>query len=104
MAETDDSPSTGPAPDPGEEELSTIEVEMDDVPQLDAHGQPSDSAPSTPRKSAFPGRRMESFQEEGSELGSIDAASVDALPRRGGSPIDSVLSGGPDDTPSIQVR
>lgn len=40
---------------------------------------------------------------EAEELSSIDGASVDALPRRAGSPIDSLMSG-PDDSPSIQVQ
>jgi hypothetical protein len=37
------------------------------------------------------------------ELSSVDGASIDAIPRRAGSPIDSVMSG-PDDSPSVQVR
>jgi hypothetical protein len=41
--------------------------------------------------------------ETGSQISSIDGESVDALPRRAVSPIDSVMSG-PDDTPSVQVR
>jgi hypothetical protein len=40
---------------------------------------------------------------EAEELSSIDGASVDALPRRAGSPIDSLMSG-PDDSPSVQVN
>jgi len=35
--------------------------------------------------------------------GSDDGSSMDGLPRRAGSPIDSLLSG-PDDSPSVQVR
>lgn len=41
--------------------------------------------------------------DDAEELSSIDGASVDALPRRAGSPIDSLMSG-PDDSPSVQVR
>lgn len=40
--------------------------------------------------------------EDAEELSSVDGASVDAIPRRAGSPIDSVMSG-PDDSPSVQV-
>jgi vacuolar protein sorting-associated protein 8 len=35
--------------------------------------------------------------------GSDDGSSMDGLPRRAGSPIDSLLSG-PEDSPSVQVR
>lgn len=42
-------------------------------------------------------------EDDSSELSSVAASSVDALPKRVGSPIDSVMSG-PDDTPSIQVH
>jgi hypothetical protein len=46
---------------------------------------------------------MREQQEDGSELSSVDAGSVDAIPRMPGSPVESV-SYANDDTPSMQVR
>lgn len=43
------------------------------------------------------------YGEDGSELSSVDASSIDAIPRRAGSPIDSVASGH-GYSPSFQVR
>ena len=69
----------------------------DDVPYLDSAEAPVELQDASARR-----RQGQEVREEGSEMGSIDAGSVDALPRRVESPIDSVMSG-PDDTPSIQV-
>ena len=46
---------------------------------------------------------QEQQDDDDAGLDSADAASVDAIPRRPASPMDSVLSG-PDDTPSVQVH
>jgi vacuolar protein sorting-associated protein 8 len=94
-------------------------LDGDDVPQLETHDdddadaneQGEDEAdndePVEPQCFPVQGtgsvQVTQEMQTEGSELGSVDASSVDALPRRAGSPIESVLSG-PDDTPSVQVR
>lgn len=40
--------------------------------------------------------------QDGSDMSSLGGSSLQGLPKRAGSPIDSVMSG-PDDTPSIQV-
>lgn len=76
-----------------------------DVPQLVVEEVQDEPAPSEMGNGSVAGRYREIMQEQredGSELSSLDAGSVDALPRRVGSPIDSIMSG-PDDTPSIQV-
>lgn len=72
-------------------------LNADDVPQLD-----SAEAPVELQDASAARRQGQEAQEEGSEMGSIDAGLVDALPRRLDSPVDSMLSG-PDDTPSVQV-
>lgn len=45
---------------------------------------------------------MQQQHQDGSDVSSLENSSFHGLPKRAGSPIDSVLSG-PDDTPSIQV-
>lgn len=90
----------------------------DDVAQLEAHDDDAgndgegggeddnddavelqDRPPQDPRSLQV----IQEMQTDGSELSSVDASSVDALPRRVDSPGESMLSG-PDDTPSVQVR
>lgn len=76
-----------------------------DVPQLvveEAQDEPKQIETSNGSVAGRFREIMQDQHEDGSELSSLDAASVDALPRRAGSPIDSVMSI-PDDTPSIQV-
>lgn len=46
---------------------------------------------------------MQQQHQDSSDVSSLGGSSLHGLPRRVGSPIDSVMSG-PDDTPSIQVR
>lgn len=46
---------------------------------------------------------MQRQNQDGSDVSSLAGSELHGLPRRVGSPIDSVLSG-PDDTPSVQVR
>lgn len=45
---------------------------------------------------------MQQQHQDSSDVSSVGGSSFHGLPKRAGSPIDSVLSG-PDDTPSIQV-
>jgi hypothetical protein len=45
---------------------------------------------------------MQQQHQDSSDVSSLGGSSLHGLPKRAGSPIDSVLSG-PDDTPSIQV-
>lgn len=45
---------------------------------------------------------MHETHQDGSDVSSLGGSSLQGLPKRAGSPIDSVVSG-PDDTPSIQV-
>lgn len=45
---------------------------------------------------------LQQQRQDSSDVSSLGGSSVHGLPKRAGSPIDSVLSG-PDDTPSIQV-
>lgn len=47
-------------------------------------------------------RRPLEHPDEGSELGSLDVDSIDGIPKRAGSPLDSVTSG-QNVSPSIQV-
>ncbi len=81
-----------------------------DVPQLEPELEPEiaedvaqtngdDASAQTPEITRGPRELL----EEGSELGSVDVDSVDGLPKRVGSPIDSVTSG-QNVSPSIQVR
>jgi hypothetical protein len=46
---------------------------------------------------------MQQQHQDSSDVSSLGGSSLHGLPKRAGSPIDSVLSG-PDDTPSVQVR
>lgn len=94
-------------------------LDGDDVPQLETHDDDDADADREGEDEADNDEPVElqsfsaqgtgsqqvtqEMQTDGSELGSVDASSVDALPRRADSPIESVLSG-PDDAPSVQVR
>lgn len=119
MAEPEEKP-----PVSGEDEASSSDEFVnapqdvdasDDVPQLETHDDEQDEdegaeveeeavelqdQPARVDTSSL--RVVQEMQADGSELSSMDASSVDALPRRVGSPLDSVLSG-PDDAPSVQV-
>lgn len=89
--------------DMSDDEAARAALDNDDVPQLEPQDAQDGAAPQELTDIPVRSRpRMEAF-EEGSEMGSLDGGSVDALPRRVDSPIDSVLSG-PDETPSVQVR
>ncbi|KAG9256008.1 Golgi CORVET complex core vacuolar protein 8-domain-containing protein [Emericellopsis atlantica] len=100
MAEPEDTPQVN---DPRAESSSDSESlhgapDHDDVPQLESHAEP---APRELTDVAVRTKSQAGAPEEGSEMGSIDMGSVEGLPRRVDSPIDSVLSG-PDETPSVQ--
>ncbi|CAH0056633.1 unnamed protein product [Clonostachys solani] len=105
MAESKDKPPvmTGDQSSADEESANAPQHFDPDVPQLQVNDEDDPASQElldfAPASSARP--LSQELQEEGSELGSVNASSVDAPPRRAGSPIDSVLSG-PDDTPSVQ--
>ncbi|KAI1809433.1 Golgi CORVET complex core vacuolar protein 8-domain-containing protein [Poronia punctata] len=58
-----------------------------------------DVSNATPTQAPVPNRYRELLRDQAD--GSDDGSSLDGLPRRAGSPIDSLLSG-PDDSPSVQ--
>uniref|UniRef100_A0A8H7N7J0 Uncharacterized protein n=1 Tax=Bionectria ochroleuca TaxID=29856 RepID=A0A8H7N7J0_BIOOC len=105
MAESKDKPPvmTGDQSSADEESANAPQHLDPDVPQLQVNDEDDPASQElldfAPAGSARP--LSQELQEEGSELGSVNASSVDAPPRRAGSPIDSILSG-PDDTPSVQ--
>lgn len=123
MDEPEDKPPvSGTDGAPGDDYFLTAHQRLDgdDVPQLETHDdddvadaseQGEDEADndepvelqSFPAQGTGSAQVTQEMQTDGSELGSVDASSVDALPRRADSPIESVLSG-PDDAPSVQVR
>jgi hypothetical protein len=85
-----------------------VENEDDaDVPQLEEQDIPEDpsSLNSEAEKDAVDANLLEASAQNGdiSEITSADASSIDAIPRRAGSPIESVTSA-PGDSPSVQVR
>jgi vacuolar protein sorting-associated protein 8 len=106
MAEPEDPPPGADSPMEGRQDVDNHADS--DVPELDARRDHDSDVPEVSAKAdaaaplSMPLRSRQELVEEGSELGSVDASSVDALPRRVDSPIDSMLSG-PDDSPSIQV-
>jgi hypothetical protein len=104
MADPEDKPAVPGEHDARREEGVVDALNGDDVPQLDSPDVEGDAAPLElqDNNALAQGHQRLGAQLDGSELGSIDAESVDALPRRVGSPLDSNLSG-PDDTPSVQV-
>lgn len=112
MASPEDLSPAGDAADLGENPLTTQDGAGADADTNEAVDQPVEEDIDDPQTSiqigngTVSGRYREILREqneEGSEMSSVGASSVDAIPRRAGSPIDSVMSG-PDDTPSIQVR
>ena len=74
----------------------------EDVAQLAGNESPAvaDEAPAVKLQRTATG---DALPEEGEEMSSVDGFSVDALPRRAASPIDSIMSGH-DDSHSMQVR
>lgn len=75
----------------------------DDVPQLEGQ---DDMGPAETGTELTTNRRHDAVRdqpEDGSEVSSMDASLVDPVPRRAGSPVDSVMSG-LGDSPSVHVR
>ncbi|KAI9171743.1 Vacuolar protein sorting-associated protein [Paramyrothecium foliicola] len=75
-----------------------------DDTELAGQETPDRSAPTELNNGLLGNRYREILRDQhetGSEVSSVDADSVDALPRRAVSPIDSLMSG-PDDSPSVQ--
>jgi vacuolar protein sorting-associated protein 8 len=106
MADQEDISPPGDKASNGEETVTQARDDAgeEDVLQLDGDEAAGSTAIDEPN-STIPNRYREIMQEQeedDSVLDSADGGSVDALPPRPGSPMDSVLSG-PDDTPSIQV-
>lgn len=108
--DTDDVPQLEAHDDDNADAGHTGEVdgEVDAQVEVEAEGDGDDENGDGQELQAFPAqdpqalRLRQEMQLDGSEFGSVDASSVDALPRRAGSPGESMLSG-PDDTPSVQV-
>lgn len=77
-----------------------------DVPQLEEQDIPEDpsSVDLEEEKHAVDATVVEESAQNGgiSELTSADASSIDAIPRRAGSPIESITSAA-GDSPSVQV-
>jgi len=78
----------------GDRELDPI------VPASDGNESQSSAGPQAPAAPSAIANRYRQLVESGHDSGSDDG-SLDALPRRVGSPADSLLSG-PDDSPSVQ--
>lgn len=94
-------------PVPAVENASEIEDDAD-VPQLEQPETPEDpssvNAEEEEKNHVIDDTLLEPPIQNGdiSEITSADASSIDAIPRRAGSPIESVTSA-PGDSPSIQV-
>lgn len=77
-----------------------------DVPQLEQQDTPEEasSVQAEEEKHSINAKLVEANGQNGdiSEITSADASSIDAIPRRAGSPIESVTSG-QGDSPSVQV-
>ena len=105
-----DQPDLSPeARDSSDEETIRGDAEGDQVADLLEEERQAAGTPVQPLGNGSLGNRYRLIVEAsaGSESGTEGAASengsVDAVPRRAGSPIDSLLSI-PDDAPSVQVR
>ncbi|KAK1595747.1 vacuolar assembly/sorting protein VPS8 [Colletotrichum navitas] len=99
MADQDDRSSVG-KPAFGDEETVKAEKEEDGIAGLlDEETQISSSTPPAIEKGAVPNRYRDILREQADDVS--EEGSVDAAPKRAGSPIDSLMSI-PDDSPSIQ--
>jgi vacuolar protein sorting-associated protein 8 len=90
---TEDPPSSDEETIRGDQEENHIAEILEEERHEDASAPPSSNG-------IVPNRYRQLLREQGDES---DSGSAEGLPRRVGSPIDSLLSV-PDDTPSVQVR
>lgn len=109
MSDSELEPSLpGHRPDDNSTDVAALNGDAD-VPQLGpepASDAPDDAAQTNGDdsvKTPDMTRGSRELLEEGSELGSVDVDSVDGIPKRVGSPIDSMTSG-QNVSPSIHVR
>ncbi|KAK2046892.1 vacuolar assembly/sorting protein VPS8 [Colletotrichum somersetense] len=99
MADQDDRSSVD-QPAPGDEETVKAEKEEDGIAGLlDDDTQTSSSTPLAIENGAVPNRYRDILREQADNVS--EEGSMDAAPKRAGSPIDSLMSI-PDDSPSIQ--
>lgn len=103
MAEPEDKPPALEGQEMRDIRAGNDSPNAEDVPHLEAQDHERSPTPVELQNTSARGHQRREYQDDGSEMGSVDTGSVHGLPRRVGSPIDSIMSG-PDDTPSIQVR
>lgn len=105
MADPEDlSPERGAGSDNGEM-LKDARDEAEDVAQLVEEEMQDHPTPVEIGNGSVADRYrqiMHETHQDVSDVSSLGGSSLQGLPKRAGSPIDSVVSG-PDDTPSIQV-
>lgn len=108
MSDPEDPSPTGEPVADYENPSPAVENDDDaDVPQLEEQDIPEDpdSVDLEEEKHTVDATVVEASAQNGdiSEITSADASSIDAIPRRAGSPIESVTSAA-GDSPSVQVR
>lgn len=96
MSDQEDKPPGGEAGSGDKVSVSPDQDADSDIPQLEEAMSNVDRLKQTDQRLDLRDR-----QEDVSEISSIDASLVDSLPRRAGSPVDSVASGRAD---SLQVN
>lgn len=100
MADQDDRSSEDIQASSDEETVKAEREEDGIVGLLDDETQTSSSTPPATESGALPNRYREILREQADNVS--DEGSVDAFPKRVGSPIDSLMSV-PDDSPSVQA-
>ncbi|KAK1455146.1 vacuolar assembly/sorting protein VPS8 [Colletotrichum melonis] len=100
MADQDDRSSEDIQASSDEETVKAEREEDGIVGLLDDETQTSSSTPPVAESGALPNRYREILREQADNVS--DEGSVDAVPKRVGSPIDSLMSV-PDDSPSVQA-
>ncbi|CAM1504301.1 Fc.00g018920.m01.CDS01 [Cosmosporella sp. VM-42] len=104
MAEPEDLSLTGDVDSENGETVKDAPNEAGDVAQLEEQEMEDHQTPVEMGNGGVSNRYRQIMQEQhldGSDVSSLGGSSVLGLPKRAGSPIDSVMSG-PDDTPSVQ--
>ena len=106
MSDTEDAPpASGESPGGGETSPPPRDNSDADVPQLEGPSSDSGAIGSADGSEQAPRNHRDAIREqfeEGSEVSSMDASLVDAVPRRVGSPVESVTSA-LGYSPSVQV-
>jgi hypothetical protein len=94
------SPASGDKAPNNQDGLIATRNDDEDVAQLVRDDETPEEGPAVTLEE--PRKILGEALDDGEEMSSVDGTSVDAIPRRAGSPIDSITSG-PDDSPSVQV-